>query len=398
MQGTYVKIDLDNLESNIKEITNKYNDYDYYIGVVKSDAYGHGKYIVNTLIDSGINYLAVSYLDEAIKIREYNKNIPVLCLQPINLDDLDLAVKNNITIIVHDLSYLNKLLKKDISKKLKIHIKIDSGMNRLGLKDKNEVKKVFDKINDNKYLVLEGIFTHFATTGIFDKHYDNQVSKFIELTSLIDLKSIPIIHLGSSVILLTHPKLDFVTGIRMGILMYGYNVSPTKSNKGIKNILRNMRTTYYKKRYNISDTYYNVKLDLKPSMSMKTYINQIKEVNIGEYIGYGAEYKAEENIKIAVIPIGYSNGIGKINNNRYVLINNKKYYVVGSIGMNMMCVKIDESIKINDEVTILGGGITLGMISRFNNSSISETLVNIGNNNKRIYIKNKKIEYIEESR
>ena len=398
MHDTYVKINLDNLGNNIKEITKKYDNYNYYIGVVKSDAYGHGKYIVNTLVENGINYLAVSYLDEAIKIRKYNKNIPILCLQPINLDDLELALKNNVTIIVHDLSYLNKLLKKEITKKLKIHIKIDTGMNRLGLKDKDEVKEVFDKINNNKTLILEGIFTHFATTGIFDKHYDNQVEKFKELTSLIDLKSIPIIHLESSVILLSHPKIDFANAIRMGIIMYGYNVSPTKSNKGIKNILRNIRNTYYRKKYNISKIYYNVNLNLKPSMSMKTYINQIKKVNIGEYIGYGAGYKTEENMTIAVLPIGYSNGIGKLNNNRYVLIKGKKYYVVGSLGMNMMCIRIDENVKINDEVTVLGDDITLGVMSRFNNSSISETLVNIGNSNKRIYEKNKKIEYIEESR
>ena len=86
---TYVEVDLDNIGNNVKNIIKKYNDYKYYIAMVKSNAYGHGMYIVNTLIENGINYLAVSSLEEAIMIRKYNKNIPVLCSEIIDLDSID---------------------------------------------------------------------------------------------------------------------------------------------------------------------------------------------------------------------------------------------------------------------------------------------------------------------
>ena len=253
-------------------------------------------------------------------------------------------------------------------------------------------------INKNKYLNLEGIYTHFATIGMFDKYYDNQVETFKNLTSLIDLSTIPIVHLGSSVILLSHPKLSFATGVIFGIILYGYNVGPIYSNKGIKNKLRNIRNKIYQNIYNISKLNYNVDIDLRPAMSMVTSILQIKDVKQGEVIGYGAHYKANTNMKIAILPIGYNNGIGKKNINRYVIINDKKYFVVGEISMNMMIVKIDNSVDIDDKVYILGNGITLGILSRFNDYSISETLLNIGKNNKRIYTKGTKQEYIDEIR
>ncbi len=395
MNSTHVEINLDNLAHNAKTITKKYNDYKYFIGVLKSEAYGHGEYIINELYNNGINYFAVSYINEALMVRKYNENVPILCLQPVNLDDINIVIKNNLTIIIHDMEYLNKLIDLNIKDKIKIHMKIDSGMNRLGFKDKEEIKKAYDIINNSDNLILEGIFSHFATTGIFDNKWDYQVNNFKKLTSLIDLSKIPIVHLGSSVILLSHPKIDFCNGIRMGILLYGYNVSPTSSNKGIKNILRNFRNKFYQKRYNISKTYSNVKIDLKPSIKMYTNIIQIKNVKKGEFIGYGAKYIAKEDMLVAVLPIGYNNGISRINDGGYVYINNKKYFIVGCISMNMMTIKIDSDVNITDKVLIMGDNITLGQFSRANNLSISESLLNIGKNNARIYIKDNNIVYEE---
>lgn len=393
---TSVYIDLDNIGNNAKVITEKYKDYKYFIGVLKSNSYGHGEYIVNELVKNGINYIAVSYIDEAIKIRNFNKKIPILLLEPVSLSDIDKVIENKLTITVHDIDYLEEILKLDIKNKIKVHMKIDSGMNRLGFKDRKEVRKAYDLINESEKLELEGIYTHFATIGLFDKHYDDQVKRFKIITALIDLKDIPIVHLGSSVILLSHPKLSFATGVRMGIVLYGYNVSPTYSNKGLKNKLRNIRNKHYQKKYNISPLIYNTKLDLKPAMSMTTSILQIKKVRKGETIGYGASYKAKEDMKVAILPVGYNNGIGRKNIDRFVIINSKKCPVVGEMSMNMMIVKVDKNVELNDKVYILGGGITLGMLSRMDGSSISGTLLNIGKNNKKTYLKNDKIEYVEE--
>ena len=149
-RNTYVKIDNNKLKENIKEIKNKYNNYKYYIGVVKANAYGHGDYIINDLISAGINYLAVSSLEEALSIRRYNKEIPILCLEPINIKYLNIILDNNITITVDSLKYTKELIKEKSLNNLKVHIKLDTGMNRLGMKDREEVDEVVELLNSNK--------------------------------------------------------------------------------------------------------------------------------------------------------------------------------------------------------------------------------------------------------
>ena len=256
-----VIVDLNNIGYNAKVITNTFKEYKYYMAVLKGNAYGHGMKVVNKIIENGFNYIAVFSINEALEIRKNNKNIPILLLCPISLEELDIAKENNLTITVHDIDYLKKLLEKKY--KLKIHLKLDTGMNRLGFKDKGEVVYAVNAIKESSY-ILEGIYSHFATIGLFDPYYDKQVNKFKELTSLLDLNEIPMIHFSSSVILLTHKKLECVNTLRCGILLYGYNVCPFIYKNGIKNKLRNIRNKYYQNKYNLSKLTTNVSIDLKP--------------------------------------------------------------------------------------------------------------------------------------
>lgn len=392
---TFIEINLDNIIKNVKTIIKKYPDYKYYIGMVKSNAYGHGMYVINEMINNGINYLAVSSLEEALDIRRFNKEISVLCVEPIEFDSIDVAIKNNITITIHDIDYFKKI-NDQIKNKVKVHIKIDTGMNRLGIKDKDEFNEIVRLINENNNIYLEGLFTHFATPGVNDKFYDNQISQFKNITSDIDLSKIDIIHLSSSFIMLAHPKIEFANGVRCGTILFGYDIAPKKLNNSPKNILRKIRNSYLIKKYNISKTYENVDIDLKPAFKVKTNVIQIKKIKKHEKVGYGILYEAKKDEIIATLPIGYDDGIGINHENRFVLINNKKYRVVGEISMCMMSVLVDESVKVGDSVTIMGDEITLGMISRLNNSSIHNTLVNIGKVLPRIYKKDGKIVYSEE--
>lgn len=392
---TFIEINLDNIIKNVKTIIKKYPDYKYYIGMVKSNAYGHGMYVINEMINNGINYLAVSNLEEALDIRRFNKDIPVLCVEPIELDSIDVAIKNNVTITIHDIDYFKKI-NDQIKKKIKVHIKIDTGMNRLGIKDKDEFNEIVKLIKENDNIYLEGLFTHFATPGVNDKFYDNQISQFKYITSDIDLSKIDIIHLSSSFIMLAHPKIEIANGVRCGTILFGYDIAPKKLNNSPKNILRKIRNSYLIKKYNISKTYENVDIDLKPAFKVKTNVIQIKKIKKHEKVGYGILYEAQKDEIIATLPIGYDDGIGINHENRYVLINNKKYKAVGEISMCMMSVLVDESVKVGDSVTIMGDSITLGMMSRLNNTSIHNTLVNIGKVLPRIYKKDNKIVYSEE--
>ena len=340
---TYVLINCDTLKANIKEITSKY-DYKYYIGVVKANAYGHGDYIVNSLIEGGVNYLAASSLEECLSIRSRNKDIPILCLEPINLEYLDICEKENITITLADYKYFEDM---DKHLKLKVHLKIDSGMNRLGFKDKEEVKKVYDEINVSDSLYLEGIYTHFATSGIWDEYWDKQLSNFKDITSLIKLDTIPIVHTARSLTLVNHPKLDFVNGVRLGIIMYGFAQSLAEP-KGLRLIKRNM----FLKNHKISPVNFSNDLKLKTAFSLRSEIMTIKKVKAYEFVGYGAKYKTDEDILVGIMPIGFADGLIKQNEGRCVKIGSKYYPIIGEIGMDMTAVKIDEDVKLHDEVII----------------------------------------------
>ncbi len=381
---TYVEVNLDNISYNVKSIIKKYPDYKYYIGMVKSNAYNHGYYIVDTLISSGINYLAVSSLDEAMKIREYNKNIPVLITEIIDEDLVNTAIDNNITLTIDNLDYLKK-----INKKCTIHIKLDTAMNRIGVKTKKEFNELYDYIKNNKNIYLEGIYTHFATPGINDIYFDKQIDKFKEITSDIDLNEIPIIHLASSFILQNHPKIDIANGVRIGTIIYGYDVSLSNYGSDIKSKLKKARDNYLINKNNISPVIRGNKLELKPAFRLITNVMEIRHIKKGEILGYSTN-TIEKDTTIAILPIGYDSSIGTKTLGRYALINGKKYSAIGPMCMCMMFVSVDESVKVGDKVVLMGDELTLGYMSRLNDSHIQATLVNIGKELPKVYIKNGK--------
>lgn len=381
---TYALIDEDILKQNIEEIKNKYNDYKYYVGVVKNNAYGHGIKIVNSLIEGGVNYLAVSSLEEAIEIRKYNREIPVLCLEVIDLEYIYDCINNNVTITVESLEYLEELMKIKLDYNVKVHLKLNTGMNRLGMNSKKDVNKCYELITNSKKLKLEGIYTHFATSGVSDKHYDEQLEKFKQLTKDIDLSSIPIVHLGRSLTLVNHDKPDFVNGIRLGIVMFGFSQS-IKEDKSLRGKLRELKRQRLIKKYNISKTY--LENDLKLNTAFKLYSNvmTIKKVKEKEFVGYNANYIVDNDTKIAIIPIGYADGVTK--KYKYVYINNKKYEIVAD-SMDMLMVKVDNSVKVSDKVEIFGDNITVRQVSILNGCNSYKVFNMISNRVPRVHKKN----------
>ena len=187
---TYLEVDCDILKNNIKNIKENYPDYKYYFGVVKANAYGHGSYIINSLIEGGVNYLAVSSLEEAIDLRKYNTEIPILVLEPININFIEDAIKNSITVTISNIEYFKNLINLHLSNNLKFHIKVDSGMNRLGITNSTDFDYIVENYKHNSNLVLEGVYSHFATSGINDKHWDDQLEKFKQITKNTDLNNI----------------------------------------------------------------------------------------------------------------------------------------------------------------------------------------------------------------
>ena len=382
---TYVNIDLNRIENNTKKILTKYNNYKYYFGVVKGNAYGHGLGVIKTMIDSGINYLAVSNLDEAIKIRKQHKEIPILCLQPINVDFLNICADNNITITVSSEEYIKKI--KNINLKLKIHIKINSGMNRLGFDNPNSLKNTISIIKNNKNFYLEGIYTHMGTLGISDPYWDRQLKKFKDITKPIDITKIPIIHIDRSVTMMCHEKIDFCNGVRIGISLYGYNQLPIKQ-KGLKSMIKAFKAKIRMKRLKISETNVESSILLEPALSLFSEVIEIKRVNPGEFIGYFGYLNKNENFKVATVEIGYADGIDLRVKNHFVFINKKKYQIIGTINMGMISIKVDDDVNVGDKVELIGDNISIRSVSSHINTTIYETMTSLSTLLPRIYTKN----------
>ena len=315
-RNTYVELNLDNLKYNVEKLVKRYDDYKYHFGVVKADCYGHNDIrVVKTIIDAGCNYLAVATLDEALEIRKEITDIPILCLGIIDIKYLDICIKNNITITVNNLEYLSKIKFKD--NRLKVHIKINTGMNRLGVNNKQEFNTMYNIIKESVY--LEGIYTDIYDPCDNDKTL-NQWNRFEEITSDIDLNDTLIVHVGASEATEYYEKREYANGCRLGISMYGL--------------------IDYKD------------MDFKSTFSLYSEVIQINTVN-NETVGYNGNYKVNGTEKIAVVAIGYADGIIRKNTGRNVYINDKPYKIVGNICMDMLFVKVDDTVKVGDKVTII---------------------------------------------
>lgn len=344
MRKTYALINKTNLENNIKEIKENY-PYEYYFAVVKANCYGHGIDLVKVMDKCGINYFCVATLEEAIETRNYTKK-PILCFGYVSMEDIDLVIKNDITLSIGSLDYFKELIK--VNPKIKVHLKINSGMNRFGIKDKEEVLDIVNKLKKSN-MELEGIYTHFATTGVSDVYYDKQVSNFEEITSLINLKDIKIVHLYNSVSTVRHKKLPYANGIRFGLLMWGFSY---KMNVG--------KLTMLKRKFlcrNISPTMFTNNLNLKKVLSLYSEVVNINKIVKGEFVGYGAKYIAQEDEYIAVVSIGHADGI--TSTYKKVMINGKKYPIV-AICMDYIMVKVDNTIKVHDKVALICDDLIIG--------------------------------------
>lgn len=347
-RNTYLEVKSKVIKENIEKIINKNPKYKYYFGVVKANCYGiedEEFNVTKNIIKAGCNYLAVATLEEGIEIRRKIKEIPILVLGHIPEKYVKEAIKNNITVTVHSLEYLKEILKESDIKNIRIHLKVDTGMNRLGIKDKEELEKTYNLCKE-KGLNVEGIFTHIYNASS-KKDYEKQIEKFKEITSKIPLNEIPIVHIPASEALINYPKLEFVNGARLGIIMYG-----------------------------LTD---KKELDLKSPIKLISEVVQIHNLEKGETVGYNAKFVADKKTRIAVVPIGYADGIIRKNSGRSVYINDKKYKIVGNICMDMLFLEVDENVKEYDKVEIIKDNNHIEQIANYLDTIPYEVLTNIGN-------------------
>lgn len=327
---TWAEINLGNIAYNIKNMKKRLPTESQLIAVVKADAYGHGALaIAKRALEAGATGLAVALLEEAIDLRTNGIVAPILVLGRMNPAYAQLAVKYDLTVTVFQEEWLveaNLCLKEG---ELTIHLEIDTGMGRTGIRERTELIRIIDILKKSERISLSGVYTHFATSDEADPSYmHQQEARFQELLKDIPTEGVPIIlHAANSAASIRETSGHY-DAIRFGISMYG--IYPSE---------------YVKE---------HTDLILKSAFSLQSEIISIKHVKMGETISYGATYQTETDEWIATIPIGYGDGWTRGLQGQTVLIAGKRMPLVGRICMDQCMIKLDQRYEVGERVTLIG--------------------------------------------
>ena len=322
MGASIAYIKTKNLEKNYSLLIDKYGQNKKIIAIVKANAYGHGaKEISNFLESKKISYLGVANLDEALELKKNRSNAKILIMGSITNDEIVKAIKLKIEFTIYDFSQI-KFLDKLKNIKINFHIKIDTGMNRLGL-SKNEIAQAAKIFSKNKNFIMKGIYTHFAEADKKKSTFTRkQISTFKHCVEYFkkSISSIDFIHASNSSGIINYED-DFFNTIRPGLFIYGLS---------------------------------NEK-NLKPVMSLMTKVIKIRKLNKGDSVSYGRTFIAKRKMKIAVIPLGYADGLPRsLSNKGYLFCKGNKCKIIGRVCMDLTMIDVTnvKNIRIGSNITI----------------------------------------------
>lgn len=329
----WLEIDLKALENNYKFIRSRIKNKSKIAAVVKADAYGHGAVkIAKKLENLGVEYFCVGSPDEGVELRSAGIDKPILVLAEVLESQYEDIVKGNLIQTAASkktLKSLNKYAEK-INKNIKVHLKIDTGMGRIGFFPE-EILDIFELAQKLRNIEVEGIFSHFARADEYNKDFSyQQLEKFKKSVQKIKKKASapPLFHIANSAAVIDLPETSFDL-VRPGIMLYGMEPSQELKNEN----------------------------NLQPLLSFKTRVVEIRKLPAGFPISYGSTYKTKSEEKMAVLPVGYKDGYPRLLSNKgEVLINNKRAPIRGKICMGQTIVSIDHlnNVEIGDEVVLIG--------------------------------------------
>lgn len=319
-------INSNNLVSNVLQVKSVLKNRTKLCVMVKANAYGHGIKNVCKIIKDHVDFFGVATINEAKEIRSFNKSTPIIIVTIIDYRYIFWCAKNNISVTIGSLNDLQQIIKRkhklhDL--KLKIHIKINTGLNRIGIDDKDEFLQVYNTVQKESCLQLEGVFTHFATKDEDNEFINEQHKEFADYIKCLTISKI-IVHCCNSYA--TMAKKDYhYDMVRCGINIYGVS-----NYQGYT---------------------------FKPVLSITSQLIAIHKVKAGETVGYSRTYTAKSDSTIGVVAMGYADGFDRrLGNNFEVLINNSWAKVVGVVCMDVFMVDITHipNCKVATTVTILG--------------------------------------------
>ena len=328
-RDTWAEVNLDHITSNVESFKKILPEDVKIFAVVKANAYGHGDIqVARAALSAGAHFLAVATLDEAVRLRQkgINKKVPILVIGATRPSDVVLAAHHELTLTVFQLQWLkqaNELLTE--GRTIRVHMKMDTGMGRIGVKTTQEVKEMEGYIREHSAFYLEGTFTHFASADSLDRtYYEKQLSTFKTLLESFEERP-EIVHCSNSAASLRYPE-SYCNAVRFGISMYGLTPSLEMQSE--------------------------IPFQLKEALSLKTKLTHVKQIQ-KEKDGYGSTYVAREAEWIGTLPIGYADGWIRKLQGQEVLVEGKRTPIVGRICMDQTTVKLS-SPSIGTEVTLIG--------------------------------------------
>ena len=331
----HARIDLDALKYNVDSIKKCKSNDARLMGVIKAGAYGHGSdMIAHELEDMGFDWFAVATADEGIELRNFGITKPILVLGYSHAYQYDEMIRFNITptIYSYEMAQNFNQAAREAGITADIHIKIDTGMSRIGFLTEESSVEVIKKIHSLPNLNIQGMFTHFACADTRDQeHVRHQIERFHWMIGRMKEEGITIelLHCSNSASIMTLPS-EHMNMVRAGIILYGLYPS---------------------------DEVEKECLPLKPVMSIHSHVIHLKEVGAGVTVGYGATYTTKERTRIATIPVGYADGYPRaLSNKASVLIRGKRAPIIGRVCMDQFMVDVTDIPKasLGDDVIIVG--------------------------------------------
>ena len=368
----WAEINLDNLAHNMREVRRVTNIDTKITAVIKADGYGHGAVaIAETLLENGADRFAVATLSEAIQVKTSFPNIETMVLgyTPENLAQD--VIEYNIIQTIYTLEQAKEFSKIAVSlnKNITVHIKLDTGMNRLGMVFEDKTIDSILEMSKLDNLIIEGIFTHFAAADETNKEYTReQVKKYKYIVNSLEERGfkIPLKHVSNSAGIIDLPEYNFDM-VRAGIMLYG--LYPSKEvNHDIVN--------------------------LKEVMCLKAQVSFVKTLEAGTGVSYGLKYKCDKESLVATLPIGYADGYTRmLSGKAKVMVQGSCVPVIGNICMDQCVIDVSGlNVNIGDEVILFGGndknGISIDSVAQSLNTISYEITCMVDKRVPRVYIKN----------
>ncbi|WP_208945713.1 alanine racemase, partial [Bacillus sp. MBGLi79] len=327
---TWAEIDLTALKENVRNMKRHIGEHVHLMAVVKANAYGHGDaQVAKAALAEGASILAVALLDEALSLRAQGIEEPILVLGAVPPEYAGIAAEKRITVTGYSASWLKDVLGflGETEAPLEYHLKIDTGMGRLGCKTEEEIKEMMEMTESSDKLNCTGVFTHFATADEKDTDYfDMQLDRFKELISPLPLDRL-MVHSSNSAAGLRFREQLF-NAVRFGIGMYG--LAPSTEIKD------------------------ELPFRLREVFSLHTELTHVKKIKKGESVSYGATYTAKRDEWIGTVPVGYADGWLRRLAGTEVLIDGKRQKIAGRICMDQFMISLAEEYPVGTKVTLIG--------------------------------------------